>query len=61
MKLSGMVTPPADMIAAARRDLSVEGFEKLMKATGGEPPTPGQLVAAVEEESHDHRPERNSP
>jgi hypothetical protein len=55
MKLAGMVTPPADMMAAARRDLSPDAFEKLMQATGGAPPTPSQLVAAVEEERHGTR------
>lgn len=55
MKLHGMVTPPADMVAAARRDLSPEGFAQLMQLTGGNPPTPAQLVAAVEEERNGNR------
>jgi hypothetical protein len=61
MKLEGTVTPPADMVAAAKRDLSPPGFDKLMAATSGAPPTPRQLVAAVEEERNDHRLRGNTP
>lgn len=46
--LSGKVTPPSDMIEAARKSLSPEDFEELMKHTGGRPPTPDELCAAVE-------------
>jgi hypothetical protein len=55
MKIAGMVTPPADMVAAARRDLSADGFAQLMQLTGGNPPTPAQLVTAVEEERNGNR------
>lgn len=44
----GQFTPPADMIAAARRDLNEEDFAELMRETGGKPPTHDQLVAKVE-------------
>jgi hypothetical protein len=46
--MAGHVRPPADMIAAAERSLSPEGFRDLMNQTGGAPPTPAQLCAAVE-------------
>lgn len=46
----GHVTPPADMMAAARRDLSSEGFATLMAQIGGRSPTPAELVALVEQE-----------
>lgn len=46
---SGRVTPPADMIAAARNSLDDDGFVQLMHMTGGTAPTPAQLVALVEE------------
>ena len=59
MLVHGKVTPPADMIGAARRDLTPERFEALMAATGGQPPSPAQLVQAVEEQRHDDRAERN--
>lgn len=45
---AGWVTPPADMIEAARRDLSPEDFEQLMRETGGRPPTPDELCAKVD-------------
>lgn len=57
MKLGGTVTPPADMVAAARRDLSPLGFQALMQLTNGQPPTPAQLVKAVEAERNDDRAE----
>lgn len=44
----GTVTPPADMMNAARLSLPADRFEKLMTMTGGQSPTPEQLVAAVE-------------
>lgn len=47
---AGTVKPPANMMEAAQRDLSPEGFERLMKQTEGKPPTADQLVALVEEE-----------
>ena len=48
--LSGKVTPPADMIEAASKSLSAIGFLYLMTKTGHKPPTPEQLVEAVEAE-----------
>lgn len=48
--MSGTVTPPADMLAAARRDLSDEAYERLMQVTGGAAPTPRQLCELVEAE-----------
>lgn len=45
---AGRVTPQADMIEAARRDLSPEGFDDLMRETGGRPPTPAELCAKVD-------------
>ncbi len=50
MRASGTATPPADMIAAARSSLSPQAFEDLMRRTAGRPPTPDELVAAVEAE-----------
>lgn len=46
--LCGTVTPPPDMHAAARQSLSPEGYERLMRATGGAAPTPAQLVQEAE-------------
>lgn len=54
-KFRGSVTPPADMIEAARKSLSPEGFERLMKATGGAAPTPAQLCREVELERGTYR------
>ena len=48
--MSGTVTPPADMHAAARKSLSEAGYERLMKETGGAAPTPRQLCELVESE-----------
>ena len=48
LKLGGTVTPPTDMVNAARLSLSEAAFNDLMNQTGNEPPTPAQLVAAVE-------------
>lgn len=50
LSLGGTVTPPPDMIEAARLSLSEAGFNDLMNQTGHEPPTPEQLCAAVEQE-----------
>lgn len=48
--MCGTVTPPADMMNAARLSLSPESFELLMNATGGRAPTPAELCAAAEAE-----------
>lgn len=45
--MSGTVTPPTDMINAARLSLSDAAFNDLMNQTGNQPPTPAQLCAAV--------------
>lgn len=47
-QFAGTVTPPPDMIDAARKSLSAKAFEELMAETGGAPPTPDQLCAKVE-------------
>lgn len=47
-QFAGAVTPPADMVDAARKSLDAEGFDELMRETGGRPPTPDELVAKVE-------------
>lgn len=46
----GTVTPPDDMMAAARASLSEEGFAELMAETGNQPPTPAQLVRIADRE-----------
>jgi len=46
--LGGTVTPPPDMIEAARKSLDAEGLEELMRETGGRAPTADELVAKVE-------------
>jgi hypothetical protein len=48
--LCGRVTPPADMIGQARKELRPKAFEDLMRETGGAPPSPAQLVKYVEQE-----------
>jgi hypothetical protein len=45
---TGRVTNPPDMIEAARKSLTPERFEELMRQTGGRPPTADELCAAVE-------------
>lgn len=52
LDLCGSVTPPADMIEAARRELSDLDFNALMQETGGLPPTSAQLVTLVEARRH---------
>jgi hypothetical protein len=47
---TGKVTPPADMVEAARHSLSAKGFADLMLETGGCPPTPERLVELTEAE-----------
>lgn len=46
----GQVTPPADMMDAARRSLSVTGFSNLMERTGGRIPTPTEVVEFADAE-----------
>jgi hypothetical protein len=46
--MTGSVTPPADMIDAARKSLPADQFEELMRQTGGTAPTPAQLCALVD-------------
>lgn len=46
-QFAGKVTPPPDMIAAARASLSEQAFKDLMDQTGGNPPTPDELCAMV--------------
>lgn len=46
----GTVTPPADMMAAARASLTAEGFAELMRETGGAAPTPKQLCRIADRE-----------
>lgn len=47
---NGTVTPPADMMAAAKASLSEEGFAELMRETRGGIPTPAQLVRIADRE-----------
>ena len=49
-QLVGSVTPPPDMIAAARASLSADAFALLMDSIGHRAPTPAELCAAVEAE-----------
>lgn len=52
--INGRVTPPKDMVEAARKSLSAEGFDKLMaQLPAGQSPTAAQLCAAVEKERDD--------
>lgn len=48
--LGGSVTPPADMLAAARNSLEEfpGAFEDLMEQTGGRVPTADELCAMVD-------------
>lgn len=39
----GTVTPPADMMEAARLSLPDQAFKDLMEQTGGRAPTPEEL------------------
>ena len=48
--MQGQVTPPADMMWAARESLSPAAFSALLATTGGRAPTPAELCAAVEVE-----------
>lgn len=60
MRLNGRVTPPANMVEAARKSLSPAGFDKLMQRVGTRSPTPAELVAAVEEERNDDRAQQRT-
>lgn len=46
----GNVTPPPDLMEAARKSLSAAGFERLMQITGGAIPTPAQLCREADYE-----------
>lgn len=46
----GTVTPPADMMQAARLSLTPTGFTNLMERTGGKAPTPAELVEFADAE-----------
>jgi hypothetical protein len=50
--VTGNVTPPQDMMAVARVELSEPGFARLMEVTHGEPPTPLQLAREVDFERY---------
>jgi hypothetical protein len=52
-QMVGRVTPPKDMVEAARGSLSASGFDKLMRRLNGRSPTSAELVAAVEEDNGD--------
>ena len=54
VRLDGQVTHPVGnaMIEAAIKSLSPQGFLDLMTTTANQPPTPAQLVTAVEAERH---------
>jgi hypothetical protein len=47
-QFAGKVTPPADMIAAAKASLSEKAFADLMEQTGGREPTPDELCKMVD-------------
>lgn len=47
-QLSGTVTPPPDMMDAARKSLSDQAFADLMEQTGGREPTPDELCKMVD-------------
>ena len=49
-QIAGTVTPPADMLGAARESLSPAAFHALLDTTGGRAPTSAELCAAVEAE-----------
>lgn len=48
LKLCGTVSPPADMMEAARLSLSEQAFADLMEQTGGKAPTPDELCKMVD-------------
>lgn len=45
---NGSVTPPDDMMEAARKSLPDAEFQALMRETEGAAPTPAQLCAHVD-------------
>lgn len=55
--MTGTVTPPADLMAAARASLSGVGFARLMNLTGGAPPTPRQLAREADFEAYGRYPD----
>jgi len=57
----GKVTPPADMVDAARKSLSAEGFDQLMRRTEGRAPTPAELCAAADQERENGNRVQRSP
>ena len=50
IRMAGTVTPPPDMMEAARLSLSEASFNDLMNQTANQAPTPEQLCAAAERE-----------
>lgn len=55
--MTGMVTPPADLMAAARASLSEAGFARLMEVTSGETPTPRQIAREADFEAYGKYPD----
>jgi hypothetical protein len=55
--LTGKVTPPADMMEAARKSLEPypDAFEDPMAQTGNQPPTPDQLCLMVDRLRQSHQ------
>lgn len=47
-RLVGTVTPPPDMMEAARLSLTEQAFKDLMEQTGGLAPTPDELCKMVD-------------
>lgn len=47
-QFAGTVTPPVDMMDAARKSLSEQAFKDLMEQTGGRAPTADELCAMVD-------------
>jgi hypothetical protein len=60
LTLKGKVSPPADMIAAARASLSEVAFTALMEKTKGFPPTADELCAVLMAERQAKHPNLNS-
>lgn len=52
VRLSANVTPPEDIMAVARVELSEPAFVRLMEITGGSAPTPEQLAREVDFERY---------
>ncbi len=49
IRMFGRVTPPVDLVAAARQSLSVEGFHALMQRTNDQPSS-ADICAAADKE-----------